>query len=49
MKKKFLGIEIDKEPHKIARELVDYLLKVNKSLSIEELTDKLSRTNILKI
>ena len=45
MKKNFLGIEIDTEPHKIARELVGYMLEINNPLSIEELTHKLSETN----
>ncbi len=45
MKKKFLGIEIDKEPHKIVRELVGYMLKVYRPLSIEQLIHKLSETN----
>ena len=46
-KKVFLGYEIDKEPHKIARELVAYMLEVNRPLSIEQLVDKLSKTNTL--
>lgn len=47
MKKNFLGKEIDTKPHKIARELVAYMLEVNRPLSIEQLTDKLSETNTL--
>ena len=47
MKKKFLGIEIDIKPHKIAQELVDYMLEVNRPLSIDQLVQKLSETNTL--
>jgi hypothetical protein len=45
MKKIILGIEIDKEPHKIVRELVTYMLEMNKPMTIEQLETKLLQTN----
>ena len=45
MKKNFLGIAIDIVPHKIARELVDHMLEVNRPLTIDQLTQKLSERN----
>ena len=47
MKKKFLGIEIDIRPQKVTRELVTYMLGLNRPLSIEQLIDKLSEDNTM--
>ena len=48
MKKEILGIAIDTEPHKIARELVNYMLNMKIFLTIDQLTQELSRTNTTK-
>lgn len=43
--KNFLGKEIAKRPHKIARELVAYMLQENRFFTLEQLETKLSQTN----
>lgn len=43
--KNFLGKEIAKQPHKIARELVAYMLQESRFYTLEQLETKLSQTN----
>ena len=47
MKKNFLGKEVDIKPHKIAQELVEYMLEINRPLTIDQLVQKLSETNTM--